>query len=277
MNNEDISKPFLLSLLAHLTLVLLFTVKAVFFPTIEEIYQPPLRVDIVGLPDKITPIDTQDQVNKAKEEVKPDDSQKSKPIHSEETPLPVVPTPPKAELLKPKDKEKADLVLNPKKDTDKNKKELEKSNTSQAIEKLKKKMAIDKIKEDIKQDIKQKERQELSQRISQYKGNVLAPGTELTGVVKLQHENYLGQIDHHVKQFWSLPEWLARGNFKAKVKIFIDSRGLLLRVELISTSGNSSYDDIVIETVKKAVPYPVPPEKFRDIISVSGMILGFPE
>jgi colicin import membrane protein len=99
----------------------------------------------------------------------------------------------------------------------------------------------------------------------------------LTGVAKIQHDNFLTQIDHHVKQFWSLPEWLARGGYKARVKIFIDFNGLLLKAELVSTSGNSSYDEVVLETVKKAVPYPVPPEKFRDIMSVSGMVLGFPE
>jgi len=258
MNHDDVSKHFLLSLLAHLTLVLLFTVKAVLYPETEKAYQPPLRVDIIGLPDKVIPQEPPVPENKSKEEIKPKE------------PTPPVASPPKPELSKLKDKEKADLVLDDKKAPDKNKKEVEKSNTSQAIEKLKKKMAIDKIKEEIT-------RRELSQRVAQYKGNVLAPGTELTGIVKLQHENYLGQIDRHVRQFWSLPEWLARGEFKAKVKIWIDTRGLLLKAELISASGNSSYDDIVMETVKKAVPYPAPPEKFRDVMSVGGMILGFPE
>lgn len=262
MNNEDISKPFLLSLLAHLALVLLLTVKSVFFPEQEEVYQPALRVDIVSLPDKINPHDLQEQIHKPSEEVNPPEPAKEPP------PLPEVPKPPKTEVSKSPSKEKVDLVLK----ADKNKKE-EKLNSSQAIEKLKKKMAIDKIKE----EIKQKERQDLKQKLVQYKGNVLAPGTELTGIAKLQHESYLGQIDRHVKQYWSLPEWLARGDFKARVKIFIDARGLLLKAELTSTSGNASYDDVVMETVRKAVPYPAPPEKFRDIMSVGGMILGFPE
>lgn len=259
MNHDDVSKPFLLSLLAHLVLVLLFTVKAVLFPSTEEMYQPALRVDMVDLPDKLAPpAETPVPADQPKPEVKP-----ALP--------PVTPPPPKPELVKPKEVEKPDLVLNPKKPL--NKKEEEKPDTSQAIEKLKKKMAIDKIKE----EITQKERQDLKQRVAQYKGSVLTPGTELTGVAKLQHENYLGQIDKHVKQFWSLPEWLARGEHKAKVKIYVDSRGLLLKAELVSSSGNLSYDDIVIETIKKAVPYPVPPDKFRDIMSVNGMVLGFPE
>lgn len=258
MNHVDISKPFLLSLLAHLVLVLMFTVKAVLFPSTEELYQPALRVDMVDLPDKLAPINET-----------PAPAEPPKPEEKPALPPPTPPAP-KPEPVKSKPVEKPDLVLDPKKTPDKKE---DKSNTSDAIEKLKKKMAIDKIKE----EITQKERQELKQKVTQYKGNVLAPGTELTGIAKLQHENYLGQIDKHVKQFWSLPEWLARGDYKAKVKVFLDSRGFLTRAELLSSSGNSSYDDIVIETIKKAVPYPVPPDKFRDIMSVNGMVLGFPE
>ena len=125
--------------------------------------------------------------------------------------------------------------------------------------------------------VKHQELEALKDRIIKYKGSQLAPGTELSGVAKLQHENYLNSLDQHVKQFWSLPEWLARGSYSAQVKIFIDENGLLLKTLMIRGSGNSDYDDLVLETIKKSVPFPAPPEKFRAIVSVTGIVLGFPE
>lgn len=253
---DELSIPLLFSAAAHLLLVLVFTVKAVFFPEAIEAFAPALRVDIVDLPDKL-PSQPAPPPQVAKEEAK--------------TPPPAEPI--KAEPPKPEIKVKEpEIVLNPKKE-EKIPKDDKKLSTSDAIDKLKKQLAIDKI----RQEMKDEQRQELSDRVAKFKGNVLSPGTELNGVNKLQHENYLSNLDRHVKQFWSLPEWLARGNYTAQVRIFVDDQGLLLKVQLIRGSGNSSYDDTVLETVKKAVPYPVPPEKFRAIVSVNGMVLGFPE
>lgn len=254
--NDDLSLPLLYSGIAHLLLVLVFTVKAVFFPEPIDVYQPAIRVDIVDLPDKLPPAPVE-----TKEEPRPPKEESPKEVVKE----PVV------EIKKPTVKEKEpEIVLNPKKEV---KSDDKKISTSDAIDKIKKQSAIDKIKE----EMRNQQRQELSDRVTKYKGDVLSPGTELTGVNKLQHETYLADLDHHVKKFWSLPEWLARGNYSAQVKVFIDEAGIVTKVQLVRSSRNSSYDEIVIETVKKAVPFPVPPEKFRALVSVNGVLLGFPE
>jgi colicin import membrane protein len=244
---DDLSLPILYSIIAHLLLVLLFTVKAVLFPEAIDNFEPALRVDIVDLPDKVAP---------------------STPS------LPTAPAPEAQPATKtlPKLDDAPEVVLNPGKDP-KNKKNDAKISASEAIEKLKKQMAIDKIRAEMKDEA----RKDLSQRVAQYKGNVLSPGTELSGVVKLQHENYLTTLDHHVKQYWSLPEWLARRNYSVRVRIYIDEQGFLLKSDLMRGSGNPAYDETVFETLKKAVPFPVPPEKFRAIVSVNGLVLGFPE
>lgn len=253
---DELSIPLLFSALAHIIVVLVFTVKAIFFPEAIEPYEQAIRVDLVDLPDKALP-----PPPLASEPKKPEEQIKE-------------PEPSKPEVVKTPEleKEAPELVLTPKKEAKKNKEDL-KLTTNDAIEKLKKKIAIEKIKDEIKTEV----RKDLSDRMAKYKGSVLSPGSELTGVNKLQHENYQGDIDQHVKHYWSLPEWLARGNYSAQVKIFLDEQGLLLKVQMVKTSGNSSYDDIVIETVKKAVPYPPPPEKFKAVVSINGIVLGFPE
>ena len=117
----------------------------------------------------------------------------------------------------------------------------------------------------------------LTQKMIEYKGNILASGTELIGINKIQHSNYLADLDRHVKRFWRLPEWLARRNYSARIKIYINGQGSLMGVKLIQPSGNTDYDDMVLSAVKKADPFPAPPEKFKAIVSEDGMLLGFPE
>ncbi len=258
VQNEDITRPILWSTVFHLLLVFLFAVESIFWAEKQEPYQSAIKVDIIGLPDKvITPPEP------------PPSLPSPPPPHA-----PLSQTPPTEKVIPthevPKSKPKEpELVLKPQKNESHNAK------TSEAIEKIRKKMAIDKIKEEIKNQEREEISQKVSQRITQFKGNVLSPGTELTGINKLQNENYLIQLDRHVKNFWSLPEWLARGNFKSRVRIFIDSHGLMVNAQVIEGSGNAQYDDIVLETVKKAVPYPTPPEKLQERIRVLGVDLEF--
>jgi colicin import membrane protein len=240
---DELTLPLLYSVIAHLALILVFTVKAVLFPENIDQFEPALRVDIVDLPDKL--------------------ALKNQP------PPPLVNNNKIPEPKAPKNEKEPEVVLEPTKAA-KNK---EKLSASEAIERLKKQMAIDKIKQEMKDDA----RRDLTQKVAQYKGNVLSPGTELTGVVKLQHENYLSQLDRHIKQYWSLPEWLARRNYSAQVRVFIDDQGFMLKSQLVRASGNATYDDTVMETLKKAVPFPLPPEKFKAIVSINGVVLGFPE
>lgn len=248
--NEDLKLPLLLSTILHLTVILLFTIKAFLFPPQVTFFEPALRVDIVGLPDKY----------KANE---PSVSEIA--IKNEEK------SEVKKEVPKAEPKEEPEVILSKSKASAKS--DDSKLSAADAIKRLKQQLAIDKI----KNEMKDKEREALSKKISSYKGNVLSPGTELTGVNKLQHENYLGSLDRHVKQYWSLPEWLAKGDYKAQVRILVDEQGMLLNAQLIKSSGNPAYDEIVLETVKKASPFPIPPEKFKAMVSMNGMVLGFPE
>ena len=109
------------------------------------------------------------------------------------------------------------------------------------------------------------------------KGNTISPGTALSGLAKLQHDTYAVDLDHHIKQHWALPEWLANRDFKAQAKVYIDSRGNILGRKIIKTSGNQSYDDEVLATIDRSAPFPAPPEKFVSIVEVDGILIGFPE
>lgn len=112
---------------------------------------------------------------------------------------------------------------------------------------------------------------------NQVKGNIISPGTKLEGLDKLHHADYLNDVKSHAQQYWELPEWLAKQDLKARVRVYLDDRGYVIKKNLSVSSGNQMFDSKALEAVEKASPFPEPPTKFRAILSVQGMVLGFPE
>lgn len=247
--NKEFKSAIKWSLIAHVAVFAMFTIKAAFFKSEAIDYSAAVRVDIVALPEKIDPneISAIKPQEKAKETVK--ETAKPKP-----EPLPVK-----------KEKVKDPEVINLNKT---------KSKQQEALDKLKKMSAVDKIKNEVERE---KNEKEALKKIAQVKGNILSPGTALTGLNKLQHENYVADLDRHIKEHWSLPEWMSKRDFKAQARVRIDEKGQIISREISKSSGNSSYDDIVLDTIDQSAPFPQPPEKFAAIVSVQGILIGFPE
>jgi len=256
--DDSISTGLKVSIGLHVAIFAIFTVKAFFFEPEPINYQSAMRVDIVGLPDKVT----EQQLPPKKEEKKPE----------QKPPEPVKPKePPKPVEVKP-------VAKAPKKDPEAINLEKDKNKQKEALEKLKAMSALDQIKKDIDSEKKKIAGVGTSKaQPTQVKGNVLSPGTELTGLNKLQHDTYLADLDHQIKQNWLLPEWLAKKPFRAQVRLKIDEKGQILSREIVLSSGNSSYDELALETIDKSAPFAPPPEKFVSIVAVNGLVIGFPE
>jgi colicin import membrane protein len=237
----------------HLAVVAAFTVRGYFGSEEPMVFEDVMRVDLVALPDKL-PSEPVTAAPAPPEEVKNE--------------TPPVPEPPKPKLPEP---EKAKLP-DPKADVIKNK----------AIEKLKAMQALDDLNKQELEEQKAKEEQARQEKLKaaapvKTKGNAVAPGTALKGLSKLEYDSYLSALDKHIKSHWALPEWLARGGWRARVRVHFNTSGVILRRELVVKSGSAEFDEKVLEAVDRASPLPAPPEKFVDIVDISGVIFGFPE
>lgn len=228
---------------AHVLIVLIFTIKAFFIP--EDVdYSAAVRVDIVALPDKLDP----SKVQLTKEEEKPA-AQEKKITKPEVKPVEIKTEPEAINLKKSKNKQQ------------------------DALDRLKKMSALDKIKQEVETS---KKRNEALQKISEVKGNILASGTSLTGLNKLQHDQYVSELDQHIKQNWSKPKWIEK-ELRARVRLKIDKEGQIISRDLVLSSGDSMYDETVLSTIDSSAPYPKPPEKFVDIAALRGILIGFPD
>lgn len=246
-NKDDFSKGIIISFTLHIGIVLFFTLKTFLFADEIIDYTQAIRVDLVGLPEKIT----QDQIAPKVEDTKPIEKEITKPVVEKKTakPLPAKTDPDTINLDKTKLKQK------------------------EALQKLKTMSAIEKI----QQEIDKEKRPTKTAKVMQVKGNVLAPGTELTGLDRLQHENYASSLDKHVKQYWSIPEWLAHKGYNAQAIVRINEQGQILSRQIVKSSGNANFDESVLETIDQANPLPAPPEKLSAKVRVEGILIGFGE
>ncbi|MCB0413523.1 MAG: TonB C-terminal domain-containing protein [Bdellovibrionales bacterium] len=199
-----------------------------------------IRVDIIGLPDKIEP----------------------------PAPTPVAQQEPEKVAL-PEKKIKKDLTKL---------KNLEKQQQD-AMTKLKQKLAMDRLHKKI-EDEKAKAQEEAKQKKEEekkYVGNVLTEGSSLEGLNQIALTDYYQKVKEHVQQYWALPQWLSELNLKAQAKVLVDERGYVISRGMFASSGNKTFDDFVINTIDKASPLPPPPNRLSGALKSGGFILRFPD
>ena len=236
------------SFIAHVAVILFMIVKVTLFPTQEINFAEAIRVDMVGLPEKY-------DTNTLPEKI--DD-----PAKLEEKKLPEKVT----EKTKAEDKKAKEKV------PDTIKIDKAKNKQKEALDKLKKMSAIEKIKQDVQNEEKRKQENE-----KLIKGQVISKGTALTGLAKIQSNEYLSRLDQRIKTNWQLPQWLIGKPLKTKILLKIKPNGEIADRQIYQSSGNPTYDEYSLLAVDKSAPFPPVPEKFTEVFKEDGVIIGFPE
>lgn len=244
---------------AHVGIVVFFMLKSIFFGGVPIEYERAVRVDLVGLPDKVTP----------------QDLTPAKPLPNPATAAPTPAAEPQAEA-KPEVKKEASPKLLPQKKKDNDAINLDKSKSKQkdALNRLKQMEAMEKLEREAEAE-RARAQAEAARKL--IKGNQVSSGTQLTGLSKLQAEAYIEQVEQQIRSNWSLPQWLAKKPLTARVRVRFDEKGNITSTQIVKSSGNPSFDEIVVDTVRKSSPVPPPPEKFVRMLSVEGILFGFPE
>lgn len=241
----DIKKMIAISIAFHIGVLLVFTVKTAFFPSDIPKYQPAVRVDLIGLPDKRNP---------DKPVVAP--SPKPEPVKEQEKKAPKAPEKKATEVKKTETK----------------------ASQSAALNKLKRMSAIEKLKAmQDKPKAEEKPSEAAKPQTETLKGNVISVGSALKGLNKLEFDQYIGSLDAHVKNNWSLPEWMKTQGLTAEVLVKIDKSGQMIERRFIKKSGNTEFDDRVMAALEKSNPFPAPPDKFTDLVGIQGITFAFPE
>ena len=253
-HDDGMSRYVGMSIAFHLLLLAVFTIRAVFYSGEPIILEHAIRVDIVGLPEKsrALPAPIQEPVKEAPKPVE----QKAEPVKSE-PPKPVLPTKSAAEKSDPS---KINL-----------------SKTKKAQESaLKRLEALQKLETEMKAS-KAKAAAQAQTKPQPVRGNEVSPGTALTGIAKLENDDYLSSLDQHVKQHWNLPNFLEHANLSATAVVYVDENGNVIKKVLTKSSGNEILDQSGLSSIDSSSPVPPPPARLVNLFKVDGIQLGFPE
>lgn len=238
-----------ISFALHISIMLIFAISEFLFPSKSISFERAIRIDMIALPDKVDP-------NKSTVASPPAANPKNEPLSQNPT----------SELSK---------VTTPSllKKTISQKEILPKNNLNSAVNKINQLSAIDKLSKSVQVD------EQLNAQLKNlvFKGNVLADGNSLKGLAKLEAEEYVFQVEDHIRSRWKIPQWMVGKSYRAKVLVKWDSGGNLTLVQFIESSSNDSFDEVVMNTIQAAAPFPAPPEKFVAMMRKQGVIFGFPE
>jgi len=249
MNLIQDKNPLLYSLGFHFCLLILMVVRGYYSSDIPD-FEKTVRVDIIAMPDKVQKIVKPKKIE-AKAEAKKEKSKKKTP------------------KTKPKEKPRAKTVSKSQKTAPVKKakpkapkEDLQKSQMS-AFEKLAALKAA-------------KEQTEIEEKQKAIAGNRIAKGTDLVGVEKMEYSNYKSTLHKAISSEWDLPKWLLEGDLRATALIKIDEDGNLIFKQIVTSSGNSIYDEKVMEAIVDSAPFSPPPSKFKKIVFYEGVQLAFP-
>lgn len=262
-NDEGLGSGIKLSFIIHTLLISMFTLREILFPSQTVEIMESVRVDLIDLPDKHSTISRSIPHSVPQIEKKPENS--TKPETDLETQQ-------KSNLALPMESKKILKPL-PTKDSDTINLNQVKKKQQDAIKKLKRTSAIEKIKQDLENESKESSNKPFKQ--NPIKGTVLSKGNSLTGLDRIKFDDYVDSLDQKIKDHFYLTRWLSGKKLKAVLVVKIDKQGQVLERLIVHSSGNSSYDDLALEAIDKSNPFPEPPDRFVEHLAEVGFKIEF--
>jgi colicin import membrane protein len=259
VEDRDFYRNFLISLGAHISLVLLAylggsaIVKVFNLNKNVEIIRASVRVDVVGMP-KFTVKEL--RTMQAEPIVKPEpevQGSKSEAVVKDES----------ADVIK-----KDDLVIQ-------EKGEKKKSSFMNLISDYSsQKVAPTERKKGIKTSVNK----DLDSLIIE--GNRISKGSALVGDYSDEQNSefsaYVQGLPELVRGQWKLPSYLKELNLKCRIAIYLSASGELIKTDLIESSGQDEFDSRAEKAIRDASPFPKPSTQVAARLASSGVILRFP-
>ena len=143
----------------------------------------------------------------------------------------------------------------------------------------KKSSLIAKVKDSVKQDQSYLTKIKIIKGLKSQKG--VSGGTSMssTGIGVSSdsvHANpYFQTIKEYVRNYWKIPNWLNAEGLNTLLTLKVSGNGEISGLMISKSSGNQEFDDLALNSVKNAAPFPPPPISVREILE-SGVILSFP-
>jgi len=252
-----------ISLALHAALFLSFGVGSFFAPQ-SLVFTPAVQIDMVALPNK-TKNQEQEPVDTSLP-VKPDPPpEPEKEAKADPEPEPAKPDPDEMALEKEKERKEKDAAKRAK---DALKKMREQAEKERKAEEDRKKEALDKRKDDLKR-FEKTYREAL-------RGNQKNDGSSMSGEMQAAVNAYQGHMLDRIRSKWALPQYLQGKGHRAVMRMYLDPRGNVIRMEFKQVSGNNMFDSYVEGAIRQSSPFFPPPAEMAPGLKSSGVEVQFP-
>ena len=257
-----------LSVILHVGLAVVSVTRTFLSPGEPMQLPDAIRVDIVGLPQKMAP----DEPLPPEPAAAPAPAPPAPPPKAEVAPPPP-PPPPKPEAPKFVEKPKPTKPVVDVKKSQKN--ALNHLKELDAFAKLEKAAAERKAAEAAEANARA--RADAKAKAALIAGHQVTKGNSLTGISRLDYDRYGAELKARVLGNWAVPAWLAEADYSARVRVWLDDSGRVTKKQIIKSSGDETFDAAALEAVDKSDPFPAPPENLRGVLSAEGFTLGLPK
>jgi|GEM_PF-6663902 len=277
---EQRTKRFVvISFASHIAFLLSFTIGSYFAPQ-SLVLAPSVQIDMVALPDTLK--------NQQQEDI-----DLTKPVKEDTPPAPPPPEPeankpePVAEPTPPAQPDPDEMALEREKEKQKllkDKKKLEadaKKRASEALKKMKEEAEKERLAEEKKRkDALEKRKKDLKDFEEAYRraqrGNQKNEGTSATGDINADTKNaYVGHLVDRIRSQWSLPQYLQNKGYRAEMRMYLNARGEVFKLEFTRVSGNNRFDEQAEAAIRNAKFMP-PPAEMASVLKNPGVLVQFP-
>ncbi|MBF0106062.1 MAG: TonB C-terminal domain-containing protein [Deltaproteobacteria bacterium] len=86
---------------------------------------------------------------------------------------------------------------------------------------------------------------------------------------------YSNAITRKIKNQWNVAKRDFSGDLLAEILVTIDARGNILRTIFKTASGNGSFDSSAMRAIKRATPFPAPPDSIKSEVLTEGFQIKF--
>jgi TonB family protein len=114
-------------------------------------------------------------------------------------------------------------------------------------------------------------------------GNKLSAGSAITGSSNPQDDsfspefrNYFGRIPDLVRKNWKLPSYLAKDQFRCRIRLYIQPSGEVIKAEILESSQSKEYDERAVRSVYASSPFPALPSGSEHHGKQVTIVLVFP-
>ena len=86
---------------------------------------------------------------------------------------------------------------------------------------------------------------------------------------------YFSTLKDLIRTYWQVPHWMHTEGLNTLVVTKVKPNGEISHIDIIKSSGNNDFDNLALNAVRNASPFPTPPIVVKDALE-NGIVFSFP-